>query len=324
MERVKRKKVNIQKDDTLDSIIFGKISFEKYVDYLGNSENRIGGPIVYAESTCASCKDNVAIITKLSEQDKDILKVFEGINTNVISHYDNFTQETKVHISNVTPYKDEVFYNCLKQNSPFTKNDIPNLRAYNYIFLEGAQGDYDVELIKECSTRGKVALDASSFICKINPKTLLIENKDYNTIKQLLPYCDYVLFNQDQLRPLTDMARTKDACEVIKSLGAKEVLVSRNNVLCLLDNNYNYREERIAESLNLNRAYLNTTTFVSYVNHRITSDPINALYCACAIGTIKLKRPGPLLCNRVEIDHILKFFYYYKPIEFLETVPDDI
>lgn len=319
-----RKKVTIPIDDTLDAILFGKITNESFRDYLGNREDRFGGgAIVYAENACAIMKSNIAVVTKLSKDNEEMLTAFHGKHTKLYTIEDSLTQVSSVQISNVTPFKDEAFYSYPIQNSPFNIKDLPSDKTYNYIFVDGAQGDYDVDLIKKCASMGNVALDASAFIRKVNPKTRLLEDRDYDLIKELLPYCNVIKLTYDQCYYLTGNVRTKDACEVIKQWGANEVLVTKNNILCLLDKNFNYREEPIAEKLNLNRIHLDTTTFVTYVIQRITSDPITSLYIACALGTMKLKRPGPLLCRKVDIDHVLKFFYYFKPVDIIEPVDDD-
>ena len=321
---VKRKIINPPIVDTLDSVIFGKLAIETYKDYLGNEETRYGGSIVYAARTCACCKDNVALVTKYNQDFNCIEKELFGKNTKLFLHQDKITQRITTKITHLPPFNDDLLKYYEVQNTPLTIDNIPDLKAYNYIFLEGCLGDYDKELIIACSKLGRVALDASAFLRSINEVTKILQFNDDNILKELAPYCSFLKLSIDESYTLTGKIRPKEACEIIKSWGAGEVIITKGNIICVMDANYNYIEERIVESLNLNRAYLDTTTFVSYVHQRLTAEPICSLFYACALGTLKLNRPGPLLCTKTDIDHYLKFFYYLQPVKVIEPVTDDL
>lgn len=318
-----RKKLKFEDDDTLEAIIFGNIAKERYSDFLGNDETREGGAIVYAHRACASMRSCVGIVTKIAKYDVDYLKTFDAKNTKLFVKYIPETQENRLQYSYTTPIKKDFFTRYIYQADTFTTNDIPEDKTYNYIFLEGAIGDYDISLIKKCATLGSVAVDASAFMREVVQPTGILLPRELDTIKEIAKYCDVIKLTYDESYLLTKTKVIKNSCSIIKSWGAKEVLITKGNIVCLMDKNDNYLEERIAEKINMNLAYLDTTTFVTYVLQRLTSDPIFSLYVACAVGTLKLKRPGPVLFNAVDLNHYLKFFYYYKPFRNIEPVDEE-
>lgn len=321
---VKRKKVVLPKETKFDSVIFGIISKQYYEDYLDNVEERIGGPLIYANSACASNNSYVALVTKFSDEDSFMLDYLNGKNSKIFHYNDTNSHCLTIKLKKINQTQEKAFVYYDLRTTTFNETNLPNVSAYNYLFLEGAIGDYDINLIKKCSELGDVALDGSAFINKVDNTTGLLTYTEDNTIKEIIPYCHYIKFTSEESELLTGKTNVKEACEIIKSWGAQEIIITKRDIVCVLDKNGNYIEERIVEKPNLNYAFLDTTVFVSYVNQRITSDPIYSLYCACAIGTLKLKRPGPLLCNRADIDHCLKFYYYFKPVETIEPVEDDI
>ena len=320
---IKRKEVKIEIDDTFDAVIFGKLSRESESTYVYTPNDlRPGGVALYSASTCSSCLFKVALVTKLVEEDKEFLSDLCGKNTQIFTHYDEIPQVVRKSVQEVTPTKDELITRCLIQNSPFTTKDIPDVKAYAYVFPEGIYGDYTIDLIKECSTLGKVYLDASTFLNKVDPKLQLVLFHNHGLLEELAPYCELIKITEDELVRLTNNKNLLESMSEIQSWGAKEVLVTSKNLLYLLDANGNFIRERIAEDYTINCNHLDVSTIITYAIERITSDPIYSLYTAGAVSMAKLNRPGPLRTCQAEVDHNLKFFYYYKPVQTIEPVDD--
>lgn len=318
-----RKKVKIEIDEMLDAVIFGKFSIESDSTYVSQPKDvRPGGVALYAATTCASCLFRVGLVTKLTKQYKDYLFHLYGKNTQVFPHFTTSSQEVRKSIEQITQSKDELTTRCLNQNSPFTISDIPKVKAYSYIFPEGIYGDYDVKLIQKCSTLGKVYLDASSFLNQISSIRNLVMFHDHGLIPKLAPYSHLMKFTQEEIQRVTNSMDLFQSMKTIQSWGAKEVLVTNQNLLYLLDANGNFIRERIAEEFTLNCNHLDVSTLVTYAIERITSDPIYSLYTAGAVSMAKLNRPGPVRTCQNEIDHNLKFYYYYKPVQTIEPVTD--
>ena len=314
-------KINI--DNTYDAVIFGKLCKEVNFNYLGLKEKRPGGSLVYATSTCASCLNKVAIVPKLSSSDKVMLESLYGRHVDLFPIYDEFSQEIRNHIYEDDLGNDYLLSYCYTQSAPFHVNDIPNLNTYYYIFPKGVYGDYDVDLIKECSLQGKVALDASTFLNYINEETHILEFRDHHLIKDLCPYCDILKISHDECLKVTNADSIENACKILKSWGANEILVVNGKNLFLMDINDNFISENIPCNLNLNYTYIDTVCLVAYATARITSDPIFSLYNACVVGMSKIHRPGTVTCSRTELDYFTKFLYSFKPVVTIEPVEDN-
>ena len=321
--QINRREVKIEIDETLDAVIFGKLSREAESTYVYTPNAiRPGGVALYAASTCSSCNFKVALVTKLLKADDKFLRNLYGKSTQIFSHYDELAQDVRKSVQEITPTKDELITRCLTQNSPFTTKDIPNVKAYSYVFPEGIYGDYTIDLIKECSKLGKVYLDASAFLNKIEPKLKLVSFHDHGLLQDLAPYCELIKITQEELERLTNNKDLMVSMKTIQGWGAKEILVTDKNSLYLLDAKGNFVIERIAEEYTLNCNHLDVSTLITYAIERITSDPISSLYTAGAVSMAKLNRPGPIRTCQSEIDHNLKFFYYYKPVQTIEPIED--
>lgn len=301
-------------NNTYDAVIIGNIAKERNVDYLGNVENREGGAIVYAAAACSSNWSKVAVATKLAKEDYEMLRPLHSKFSQVFYKFNGQTAS----IENET-LNEEVKTICKQQGAPFQISDIPEVKSYYYIFVGEFYGEIPLDLIEYYAHFGKIAVDASVFVKRINPITKEAEYHDYRNKKQLASYCDVLKASMREAKILTGTDKPEEAARIIQSWGASEILLTNGTELYLLDENGEFWESYIYETASIGRLYRGTTVFVTYVTQRLTSDPDTALYCAGAIAMCKVKRPGPIRCLRKDINHNLKYFYYYLPVRYPST-----
>ena len=98
--QINRREVKIEIDETLDAVIFGKLSREAESTYVYTPNAiRPGGVALYAASTCSSCNFNVALVTKLLKADDKFLRNLYGKSTQIFSHYTIFINKTRMGIN---------------------------------------------------------------------------------------------------------------------------------------------------------------------------------------------------------------------------------
>ena len=295
-------------EDIFDAVIIGNIAKEINIDEFGDTGSREGGAIVYAASSCSSNNAKIAVTTKLAKEDFSLIEPLHAKHADI---YYKFNGNTAI-IQNKLSNKIHVETTCINQGSPFQICDIPDVKSYYYLFVNDFYGEISLDLINYYSHYGKIALDASCFVRRINPSTKLITNADYHHKKYLASLCDIFKLTMDQAKILTGESDTQHACEIIKSWGANEVLITENKILHLLDENNVFHSIHIPEFCGNEYLYTDATAFAIYVTQRITSNPETSLLCAAAVTMCKLQRPGPAKCKRAEINLNLDTYFYHK------------
>lgn len=302
--------------DKFDGVIVGNIAKETNYDYLNNFEEREGGAIVYAATACASGGFKIAVSTKLAKKDEGMLRPLYSKHVDVYTKYNGITAEIENRFIDKT--REDVLTICKKKGAPFLPIDIPEINTYYYIFVGDFWGDVPIETIKYFSELAYIAVDASCFVKRVNSKTRVVEYCDYPNKKLLASYCDVFKASLKEAKILTGLSDPVACAKMIKSWGAKEVLITERNTFHLIDENGEYWKNHVYEIETIGRLYRGTTAFVTYVLQRLTSDPDTSLYCAGAVTMCKLVRQGPVRCSRAELNNQLKFFYYYQNVRYPE------
>ena len=143
-----------------DVLTIGHISLDYNIDYLDNQIIEIGGAVIYSSAAAYALGHKVGAVTKLAKKDDDRLKAL------VIPKEDIFCTDSEYSTSIRNKYftadKERRSCTCISQADPFTINDIPNVDSKIYHFAGLIFGDFDGELIKSLSQRGKVAVDVQA------------------------------------------------------------------------------------------------------------------------------------------------------------------
>ena len=293
-----------------DAILVGNIAKEIIIDYLGNVTEREGGALVYAASACISNGAIIAISTKLAKED---LYLLDPLKARFVDLYEKFNGQTAIIEQRLQSFTHKSYITkCIRQGAPFHDYDIAEEDTYYYLFLNDFYGEMSLDLLAYFSHKAKIALDASCYVRQINKDTKEVEISDYRHKKYLASLCDVFKATLEEAKVLTGVDDPKQMCQIIKSWGANEVLITGDKLLYLIDSDGNFYTCPICEFSNVGQLYCDTTAFAVYVTQRITSDPDTALYSAAALAMIKLQRTGPIKCTRPEINLNLDTFYYHR------------
>ncbi|MBO7177964.1 MAG: ribokinase [Clostridia bacterium] len=290
-----------------DVLTIGHISLDYNVDYLDNQIIEIGGAVIYSSAAAYALGHKVGAVTKLAPADKDRLSAL------VIPKEDIFFTESKkstsIHNKYFTADKERRACTCRSQADSFTLSDIPDVDAEIYHFAGLIYGDFDGELIKALSKKGKIAVDVQATLRHQDPNDggrMYFE--DWADKKELLPYVDFLKTDAAEAEILTGEKDRKKAAKMLYDWGAKEVCITHNTEVLAYDGKNYYTCPIKARNLS-GRSGRGDTTFASYITERLTSDIPNALLWATATVSLKMEKPGALQVSRKEIeDYINEFF----------------
>ena len=290
-----------------DVLTIGHISLDYNVDYLDNQIIEIGGAVIYSSAAAYALGHKVGAVTKLAPADKDRLSAL------VIPKEDIFFTESKkstsIHNKYFTADKERRACTCRSQADAFTLSDIPDVDAEIYHFAGLIYGDFDGELIKALSKKGKIAVDVQATLRHQDPNDggrMYFE--DWADKKELLPYVDFLKTDAAEAEILTGEKDRKKAAKMLYDWGAKEVCITHNTEVLAYDGKNYYTCPIKARNLS-GRSGRGDTTFASYITERLTSDIPNALLWATATVSLKMEKPGALQVSRKEIENYINEFF---------------
>lgn len=290
-----------------DTLTIGHISLDYNIDYLDNLIIEVGGAVIYSSAAAYALGHSVGAVTKLNEKDKERLKEL------VIPREDVYFIPSKVSTSIRNKYhtadKERRTCTCIGQGDPFRVEDIPDVDAKIYHLAGLIYGDFDGELIKALSKRGKVAVDVQALLRHAD-----MENggrmyfEDWKEKRELMPYIDFLKTDAAEAEILTGQPDRVKAAELFYEWGAKEIVITHNTEVIAYDGKEIYTCPIKARNLS-GRSGRGDTTFAAYISERLNKDVPSSLLIATATVSAKMEAPGPYRGKREDIENYIKEFY---------------
>lgn len=293
-----------------DTLTIGHISLDYNIDYLDNQIIEVGGAVIYSSAAAYAGGYKTAVVTKVAPQDKDRLNEF------VIDKEDIFyipsNKSTSIRNKYHTADKERRTCTCISQGDPFEIKDIENFNTNIYHFAGLIYGDFDGEIIKYASKKGKVAVDVQALLRHADKKTGAMYFEDWKDKKEILPYIDYLKTDAAEAEILTGLTDRLEAAKLLHEWGAKEVVITHNTEVLAYNGEEYYTCPIKARNLS-GRSGRGDTTFAAYITERQNESMEKALLWATATVSTKMEKPGPYKGNRDTIvDYIHQMYKEYN------------
>ena len=289
-----------------DTLTIGHISLDYNIDYQDNQIIEVGGAVIYSSAAAYAGGYKVAVVTKVAPQDKDRLSAFVIDKDDI--YYIPSSESTSIRNKYHTADKERRTCTCIGQGDSFKIEDIKDFDTEIYHFAGLIYGDFDGEIIKWASKRGKVAVDVQALLRHANRETGEMYFEDWAEKKEILPYIDYLKTDAAEAEILTGLQDRKEAAKLLHSWGAKEVVITHNTEVLAYDGNNFYTCPIRARNLS-GRSGRGDTTFAAYITERQQENMEKALLWATATVSTKMEAPGPYKGKREDIVEYIHMMY---------------
>ncbi len=290
------------------SAIIGHITVDENIDHLGNEQIIPGGAVVYSSASAYALGHHVLAVTKVAKKDHDRLNAFTIPKEDI--YCIDAEKSTDMYNRYLTPDKERRICVCKSVGDPFKTSDIPNnIEADIYHFAGLIYGDFNCEMMKEMSKRGKLAVDVQACLRHVNAEdngSMYFE--DWKDKKEMLPYIDFLKTDAAEAEIMTGLDDRYEAAKTLYSWGAKEILITHNTEVIAYDGKNVYSCPIRSRNLS-GRTGRGDTTFAAYINERLNSNIKTSLLYATATVSLKMETPGPIKASRADIDAYIKEFY---------------
>ena len=289
-----------------DTLTIGHISLDYNIDYQDNQIIEVGGAVIYSSAAAYAGGYKVAVVTKVAPQDKDRLSAFVIDKDDI--YYIPSSESTSIRNKYHTADKERRTCTCIGQGDSFKIEDIKDFDTNIYHFAGLIYGDFDGEIIKWASKRGKVAVDVQALLRHANRETGEMYFEDWSEKKEILPYIDYLKTDAAEAEILTGLTDRKEAAKLLHEWGAKEVVITHNTEVLAYDGNNYYTCPIRARNLS-GRSGRGDTTFAAYITERQQESMEKALLWATATVSTKMEAPGPYKGKREDIVEYIHLMY---------------
>lgn len=287
-----------------DSFLIGHISKDINI-FMGEKMEEIGGAVVASSYSAVAGGRKVGILTKAAKEDKET-----ALTTFNAEPEDVYYVESK----DTTSIKNEYFSEdretrkctSLGIADQYVMVDMPEIESEIYHLAGLIAGDYDIELIKELSKKGKIAVDVQGFLRHAINGDMLF--KDWEQKEELLPYITYFKTDAAEAEVLTGLKDRKEAAKQMYTWGTKEIMITHNTEVLVYDGKEFYTAPLKPRNLS-GRSGRGDTCFSAYITERIDKSPAEAIEYAAALVSLKMETPGPFIGTREDVEAYIQEFY---------------
>ncbi|NLE24909.1 MAG: hypothetical protein GX625_06135, partial [Clostridiaceae bacterium] len=160
-----------------DITFIGHMCFDEITPFGGETKIAPGSAVLCGAMVAARIGKKVAVVTKMSEKDKEILKPMEELGIDIYTiPSEKTTYSVVIHPSENV---DERKLILTKSAGIININEVPELET-KYMHLAGISNtEFDMDLIRGLKAKGyNLSIDMQSFVRQVDPITHEVSFKD--------------------------------------------------------------------------------------------------------------------------------------------------
>lgn len=269
----------------------GHMCYDEIVPFKGQTTVSPGSAVLCGAMVAGRIGQNVAVITRMSPEDRSMLKPMEeiGIDTFLLPS----EETTYMRVEHPSEDVDIRQMYQFKNAGYFTFEELPEFES-KFVHLAGiTDQEFTLELIDAFNNKGySLSADMQSFVRQVDPDTRQIYFRDVPNKKELIAGLDRVKLDKVEAKLLTGYDDLEKAAIMIESWGAKETVITQaEGVLARVQGQTFY--EKFSNKSIVGRTGRGDTTFAAYMSRRLNHDVAQSLKFSAALVSIKMESPGP-------------------------------
>lgn len=274
-----------------DITFVGHMCFDEITPYKGETKIAPGSAVLCGAMVAARVGKKVAVVTKMSEKDKDILKPMQDLGIDIFTiPSEETTYSVVMHPSENVDERKLI----LKKSAGIIKiNEVPELNT-KYMHLAGISNtEFDMDLIRGLKGKGyNLSIDMQSFVRQVDPVTCEVSFKDDMAKTELAKLMSKIKMDIVEAEVLTGTNNLEKAAITFEEWGCNEIIITQAEGVLARVNGKTYYEKFSNRSI-VGRTGRGDTTFSAYLSHRIDHDVEESLKFAAALVSIKMEKAGP-------------------------------
>ncbi len=288
-----------------DIVIFGNYTKDTIVSIEG-TRHVDGGGVNYGAHAAACTGLKVAAITRLAEEDNQVIKSLENAG---IDAYPTYTEtSTHMKLEYQTDNLDERILTCPVSAGTYTMDQFSDFEAKAYLINGSIRHEVPYEIVKYLSDRdGIVAADAQGFL-RIVGKDNVLDNSDWPDKLKVLALIDILKADIVEAESLTGENDLHKAAKILANWGPKEIVLTHRNGIVVYANNEFYEETFFPNPL-IGRSGRGDTCIASYASKRLTAKPAEAIKWSAAVTSLKMEAEGPIHRPVEDINELIERKY---------------
>ncbi len=258
-----------------------------------------GGGFNYAARAAAAAGLSVAAVTRLAEEDREMVGQLEAAGVTVFPRWTE--SSTLMRLEYPTDNVDERILTVAATAGSLEPDQVDGLEAPAFVVSPSIRGEVGIDVLHAIRRPGVlVGLDVQGYV-RIRHDDGRLEHTHWPEIGETLALVDVLKTDAVEAESLTGTADHEAAARILARYGPKEIVLTHRDGLLVLADDRVY-EARFTPRELRGRSGRGDTCLGSYLTWRLQAEPAQAILWAAAATSLKLEREGPLTATRGEIE----------------------
>lgn len=189
----------------------------------------------------------------------------------------------------------------LAKAEPFTMSGLGDIDARIYHLGSLLVDDFSLDVIKELSKKGLVAVDSQGYLREV--RDTLVYPVDWKDKREALQYIHFLKVNEHEMEVLTGCSAPEKAARKLYEWGVKEVLITLGSMGSVIFDGTDfyripaYKPQKVVDATGCGDTYT-----IGYLYQRVSGAGIEeAGRFAAAMSTLKIERSGPFCGTKEDV-----------------------
>ncbi len=257
-----------------------------------------GGGFNYAARAAAAAGLSVAAITRLANEDREMVEQLQAAGVTVFPRWTNTS--TLMRLEYPTDNVDERILTVASTAGSFEPDQVEGIEAPAFVVSPSIRGEVGIDVLQKLRRPGVlVGLDVQGFV-RIRRPDGGLEHSAWPEIGETLALIDVLKTDAVEAESLTGTANHREAARTLAGYGPREVVLTHRDGLVVLANG-EFHEAPFRPRELRGRSGRGDTCLGSYLSWRLRGEPAAATLWAAAATSLKLEKEGPLAATPAEL-----------------------
>ena len=276
----------------------GHITLDKVVTPQ-NTVYMPGGTAFYCSHAIRHFNDiDYALVTAVGTTEMNIVEQLREMGIHVTA----LPSKYSVYFENIYGANpDDRTQRVLAKADPFTAGQLKDIDAQIYHLGSLLADDFSLEVIKELSQKGLIAVDSQGYLREV--RDTHVYPVDWTDKREALQYIHFLKVNEHEMEVLTGLSDPHEAARQLYEWGVKEVLVTLGSMGSLIfDGKEFYRIPAYKPKEVVDATGCGDTYTIGYLYQRASGAGIEkAGRFAAAMSTLKIEKSGPFNGSKEDV-----------------------
>ena len=260
-----------------------------------------GGTAFYCSHAIRHFNDiDYALITAVGATEIKVVEELRETGINVTA----LPSKHSVYFENIYGENpDDRTQRVLTKADPFTASQLREIEAEIYHLGSLLADDFSLEVIKELSQKGLIAVDSQGYLREV--RDTHVYPVDWTDKREAL---QFLKVNEHEMEVLTGLSDPHEAARKLHEWGGKEVLVTLGSMGSLIFDGKDfyripaYKPQQVVDATGCGDTYT-----IGYLYRRVSGASIEeAGRFAAAMSTLKIEKSGPFCGNKEDVLQCMK------------------